>query len=95
MQILTGQNFATSGTVEVIGAAPYENDAVSAHVCFVKESQRYPDAFTVRHALRAGSLLFPDWDETYAQSLVDDFAAAAQAAGQASSPGACCRHSAS
>ena len=73
MQILTGQNFATSGRVEVFGAAPYENDDVLADVCFVKESQRYPDSFTVRHALHAAGLLFPDWDEGFAQSLVDDF----------------------
>jgi ABC-2 type transport system ATP-binding protein len=73
MQILTGQNFATSGRVEVFGAAPYENDHVLADVCFVKESQRYPDSFTVRHALHAAGLLFPDWDEGFAQSLVDDF----------------------
>ncbi len=74
MQILTGQNLATSGTVRVLGEPPYENEKVLADVCFVKESQSYPDAFTVRHALWAGSLLFPDWDESYAQSLVDDFA---------------------
>jgi ABC-2 type transport system ATP-binding protein len=73
MQILTGQGFATSGQVEVFGAAPYENDAVLSDVCFVKESQRYPDSFTVRHALRAAGLLFPNWDEQFAQSLVDDF----------------------
>src|SRR3954452_13115183 len=49
MQILTGQAFATAGQVEVFGAAPYENDAVLTDVCFVKESQRYPDTYTVRH----------------------------------------------
>jgi ABC-2 type transport system ATP-binding protein len=73
MQILTGQGFATSGQVEVFGAAPYENDAVLTDVCFVKESQRYPDSFTVRHALQAAGLLFPNWDHAFAQSLVDDF----------------------
>jgi ABC-2 type transport system ATP-binding protein len=73
MQILTGQGFATSGQVEVFGAAPYENDAVLTDVCFVKESQRYPDSFTVRHALQAAGLLFPNWNEACAQSLVDDF----------------------
>jgi ABC-2 type transport system ATP-binding protein len=73
MQILTGQGFATSGQVEVFGAPPLENDAILADVCFVKESQRYPDSFTVDHALRAAGLLFPRWDSELAQSLVDDF----------------------
>jgi ABC-2 type transport system ATP-binding protein len=46
---------------------------VLTDVCFVKESQRYPDTYTVRHALRSARLLFPQWDEEFAQSLVDDF----------------------
>jgi ABC-2 type transport system ATP-binding protein len=73
MQILTGQNFATSGAVQVLGAEPYENEAVLTQVCFVKESQPYPETFTVRHVVAAGALLFPGWDEAFAQSLVDDF----------------------
>jgi ABC-2 type transport system ATP-binding protein len=73
MQILTGQQLATAGTVEVFGAAPYENDAVLAELCFVRDNVRYPDTFRVRHALRAAARLFPNWDEAFAQSLVDDF----------------------
>ena len=73
MQILTAQGFASSGQVEVFGADPYENADVLSRVCFVKESQRYPDNFTVRHALRAASLLFPYWDDEFAQSLLADF----------------------
>src|SRR5262249_32509764 len=39
----------------------------------VGESMRYPEAFTVRTALQAAALLFPNWDDTYARSLLDDF----------------------
>jgi ABC-2 type transport system ATP-binding protein len=74
MQILTGQQFPTTGTVEVFGASPAENDRILADVCFVRENLRYPDWFKVNHALAAAALLFPNWDEAYAQSLVDDFA---------------------
>jgi ABC-2 type transport system ATP-binding protein len=73
MQILTGQGFETSGTVEVFGQHPYENAAVLNRVCFVKESQRYPDAFRVKHALRAAELLFPKWDAAFAAELMADF----------------------
>ncbi len=73
MQILTGQQLASSGSVTVMGASPRENDAVLANVCFVRENQRYPDWFRVHHALRAAALLFPNWDEALAQSLVDEF----------------------
>ena len=44
-----------------------------ARTCFVREAQRYPDDYRVKHALRAAALLFPNWDEAYAQSLVDEF----------------------
>ena len=66
MQILTGQQFASAGTVEIAGVAPLENDAVLSSVCFVRENLRYPDWFKVRHALRAAACLFPNWDEAYA-----------------------------
>src|SRR6184192_575227 len=74
MKILTGQDFATSGTVEVFGQHPYENAGVLSRVCFVKESQHYPEKFRVKHALRAAELLYPNWDGSYAESLLADFA---------------------
>jgi ABC-2 type transport system ATP-binding protein len=73
MQILTGQGFETSGTVEVFGKHPYENADVLNRVCFIKESQRYPDNFKVRHALRAAATLYPNWDADLARELVADF----------------------
>jgi ABC-2 type transport system ATP-binding protein len=74
MRILTGQGFESSGTVEVFGEHPYENAGVLSRVCFVKENQRYPDKFRIRHALRAAALLFPNWDTGFAESLMADFA---------------------
>lgn len=73
MQILTGQGFASSGQVRVFGEHPYENENVLSRVCLVKENQRYPDPFKVRHVLRAGRELYPEWDQPYAESLLDDF----------------------
>ena len=73
MQILTAQLFASSGTVRVFGEQPYENETVLSEVCFVKESQKYPDTYRVRHALEAARMVFPRWDEQFARSLLDDF----------------------
>jgi ABC-2 type transport system ATP-binding protein len=73
MQLLTGHRVPTRGRVEVLGASPYENDAVLRDICFVKEGQRYPDHFRVRDALTAASLLFPGWDADLAHSLMADF----------------------
>ena len=46
MSILTAQNFATSGDVRIFGERPYENPRVLQRMCFVRESQKYPDDAT-------------------------------------------------
>ena len=73
MQVLTGHRVPTSGSVEVLGGAPYENDGVLARICFVKEGQRYPDHFRVRDALDAAALVYPGWDADLAADLLRDF----------------------
>ncbi|WP_144794086.1 ABC transporter ATP-binding protein [Microbacterium paludicola] len=73
MSILTAQNFASSGDVRVFGEHPYENSRVLSRVCFVRESQKYPDDATPRHALKAASLFFENWDQPLADRLIEDF----------------------
>ncbi|MGW0507326.1 ABC transporter ATP-binding protein [Micromonospora sp. NPDC003241] len=73
MQILTAQNFATSGEVAVFGQHPYENEGVLSRTCFIKESQTYPSNLRVEHVLRAARLVYPNWAEEFARQLVDDF----------------------
>ncbi|MES2866416.1 MAG: ATP-binding cassette domain-containing protein, partial [Actinomycetota bacterium] len=73
MSILTAQNFATSGDVKVFGEHPYENARVLSRICFVRESQKYPDDATPRHAFKAASLFFTNWDQQFAEQLIKDF----------------------
>jgi len=40
MQLLTGQQFATSGSIKVFGESPVENARVLSNVSFIKESQK-------------------------------------------------------
>lgn len=70
MSILTAQNFATSGTVRVFGASPVEDAGVLQRMCFVRESQRYPDDALPSHAFRIAELFFPRWDAELARDLV-------------------------
>jgi ABC-2 type transport system ATP-binding protein len=42
-------------------------------MCFVRESQKYPDDATPRHAFRMARLFFPHWDQAFADRLIDDF----------------------
>ena len=73
MSILTAQNFVTSGSARVFGEDPYENARVLSRICFVRESQRYPEDPLPTHAFRMASLFFPNWDQAFAEELIADF----------------------
>ncbi|HOA86316.1 MAG: ABC transporter ATP-binding protein [Microbacteriaceae bacterium] len=73
MSIVTAQAFATSGDVRVFGEHSYENARVLSRMCFVRESQRYPDDATAIHAFRTARMFFPNWDDALAESLIGAF----------------------
>jgi ABC-2 type transport system ATP-binding protein len=73
MSLLTAQEFATSGSIEVFGHSPVENAAVLEQTAFIKESQRYPENFKVKHVLKSAPWFFANWDADFAATLVDEF----------------------
>jgi len=73
MSIATAQDRPTSGEVLVNGEAPFENAAVLEQMCFIRDNQRYPDDYKVRHALRAARIFYSNWSEELASELVELF----------------------
>lgn len=73
MRVLTGQEFPTAGTARVLGANPVENSGVLQRICFISESQRYPDSFQARHVLTSAPWFYANWDTDLADRLVNDF----------------------
>ena len=73
MQLLTGQDFLSEGSIRVFGENPVENARALSRVCFVKESQKYPDDFKPKHVLKSAPWFFPNWDAEFAERLVADF----------------------
>ena len=73
MQLMTAQQFASDGTITVFGSTPVENAATLQQVCFIKESQKYPDDYQPRHIFRAAPWFFPNWDADFAERLIADF----------------------
>jgi len=69
MHLLTGQEFATHGSITIAGESPVENPRVLQHTCFIKESQRYPDDFKPTHVFAAAPGFFPNWDAEFAREL--------------------------
>jgi ABC-2 type transport system ATP-binding protein len=72
LRILAGQEFASAGEVNVLGAPPAENEDVLRRMVLIREDLAYPD-IKVRHALRAASWFYPNWDASLASLLLDDF----------------------
>jgi ABC-2 type transport system ATP-binding protein len=73
MSVLTGQDFPTAGSVRVLGEDPLENEAVLGRLCFIRDSQQYPNNFALRHVLAAGRTFYPWWDDDLAHDLVARF----------------------
>jgi ABC-2 type transport system ATP-binding protein len=73
MQLLTGQLFANAGRLEVFGREPAEHADVLRRMCFIAESQRYPEDFTPAHVFKAAPWFFENWDAAFAEQLVADF----------------------
>ena len=73
LRILTGQEFASAGSVRVFGVSPVENDQILRRMVLIREDQAYPD-IKVRHAIRAASWCYPSWSAELADRLLADFA---------------------
>lgn len=73
MHMMTAQLFPTSGELLVFGEAPYENNRVLSKICFIKESQKYPDSFRVIDVIGLCPSIFPNWNQELARKLLIDF----------------------
>lgn len=73
MSLVTAQDQATSGTVRVGGVEPFEHADVIEHMCFIRDNQRYPDDYKMRHAIRAASIFYPNWSQELADELIASF----------------------
>jgi ABC-2 type transport system ATP-binding protein len=73
MSILAGQDRPTSGTAEVFGERPFENEALLRKISFVRDNQRYPDNYRLQHVLAIAPEFAPNWNADVAAELVDGF----------------------
>lgn len=71
MSIVSGQDRPDSGSVRVLGEHPFENERVLSQLSFVRDNQRYPDNYRLRHVLRIAPEYAPNWNDALAAELVD------------------------
>jgi ABC-2 type transport system ATP-binding protein len=72
LRIIAGHEFASAGTVALLGASPVENEAVLRQMVFVREDQTYPDV-KVRQAVQVASWFYPNWSHELAGALLEEF----------------------
>jgi ABC-2 type transport system ATP-binding protein len=72
MRIIAAQEFPSTGSVQVFGVRPMENDSILRRMVLIREDQVYPDV-KVRQALRVSSWFYPRWDQELAESLLSEF----------------------
>jgi ABC-2 type transport system ATP-binding protein len=46
---------------------------VLGNICFIKESQTYPEEFRPKHVFASAPWFFPEWDAELAERLISDF----------------------
>jgi ABC-2 type transport system ATP-binding protein len=73
MSIVAGHDRANTGTVEVFGANPFENAGAMSAVSFIRDNQRYPDDYYLKHVLRVGPLFHEHWNFDIAEEIVERF----------------------
>ncbi len=73
MSIIAGQDRPTSGSVEVFGERPFENESILSKISFVRDNQRYPDNYRLHHVLRIAPDFAPEWSDDVAGELADEF----------------------
>ena len=73
MKMITAQIFPTAGDLNVFGKNPYENSNALSQICFIKESQEYPNHYSVLDVLKVSKSIFPNWDDSFSTTLIDDF----------------------
>jgi ABC-2 type transport system ATP-binding protein len=72
LRILAGHEFASAGTVTVLGGCPVENETVLRQMVFIREDQTYPD-LKVRQAVQVASWFYPNWSHDLAGALLEEF----------------------
>jgi ABC-2 type transport system ATP-binding protein len=73
MSILAGHDRPSAGQVEVLGGDPFERAAVMGSISLIRDNQRYPEDFKLKHVLRVAPRFHERWDAELAAELVDDF----------------------
>ena len=73
LNVLSATLFPQKGQALIFGHTAFERVSTLKKLCVVREKTAYPKNLRVRDALYACSGLYPNWDDAYAQHLLERF----------------------
>ncbi|OPG97442.1 multidrug ABC transporter ATP-binding protein [Chryseobacterium mucoviscidosis] len=73
MSLLAGHNRPDAGTIQVMGQDPYNNLAAQENLCYIQENHPLGRNWTINDMVRFGQYFHPQWDQTFAERLIDMF----------------------
>lgn len=73
MSIIAGHDRPTAGSIDVLGQAAFESGFVAARTSFIRDNQRYPDDYTLKHVIGAARVFHENWDQDFAEQLIEQF----------------------
>ena len=73
MKLLSGQEREASGDVSVLGTHPFNNNAVSTNISYLREDHYFGKSWNVNDALYFASLFNENWDQEEADELIERF----------------------
>jgi ABC-2 type transport system ATP-binding protein len=73
LSVLAGFRRASAGRVRVDGQPVFENSGVVSRSCLIRDAGEAVDIGTVRDAITFAEWLRPQWDDAFAQSLLETF----------------------
>jgi len=73
MDILSGQNLASSGEILIDGEDPFDNQRLTESICLIKEGNNFKKDLKVKHVLKIYSYFYPNWDQELADLMIEEY----------------------
>ncbi|WP_027624844.1 ABC transporter ATP-binding protein [Clostridium lundense] len=73
LKIIACHYIKSSGTVEVFGEDPFENEKILSKICFVSDGNNFMPNMNCKEIFDIAKIFYPNWDEGFKEQLIEKF----------------------
>ncbi|OEF97507.1 ABC transporter ATP-binding protein [Desulfuribacillus alkaliarsenatis] len=73
LHLMASQYIPTEGEVTILGESVYENREVLSNICFIPGFTKHVHAYRVKDFLATAASFYPNWDQAFADELLETF----------------------